>query len=218
MDPSCPDWLGDLLCCVVASHRNETFRCGLMPSDLTTTLNEVSPELREQVIQDLVPLVYDDLRKIAAKYLSSERVNHTLQPTALVHEAFLKLIDQSRVAWKGRTHFLAVGAAAMRRILIDHARTHKREKRGGGWQRVVLDEANPVTGTADVDVEALHLALEELQALDPFQARVVELRYFGGLTVEEIADLLNVSKRKIEGDWTHARAWLKSRLSSGSSQ
>lgn len=184
-----------------------------MQSDLTTTLNELPPELREKVFEELVPLVYDDLRKIAAKYLSAERGNHTLQPTALVHEAFLKLIDQSRVAWKGRTHFLAVGAAAMRRILIDHARTHKRDKRGGGWQRVVLDDANAITGSTDVDVEALHIALDELQALDPFQARIVELRYFGGLTVEEIADFLGVSKRKVEGDWTHARTWLKARLS-----
>jgi len=183
-----------------------------MPSDLTQTLNEVPAEFREKVLLELVPLVYKDLRQLAAKYLSAERANHTLQPTALVHEVFLKLIDQSRVDWKGRTHFLAIASAAMRRILIDHARTHKRDKRGGGWQRVVLDEASAVTDSTEVEVEPLHNALQALSALDPTESRIVELRFFGGLTIEEIAHLLGVSKRKVEGDWTHARAWLKSRL------
>lgn len=183
-----------------------------MQADLTKTLNEIPATAREKVLEKFVPLVYDDLRALAAKYLASEYAGHTLQPTALVHEAYLKLIDQSRVQWQGRTHFLAIGAAAMRRILIDHGRTKKREKRGGGWQRVVLDEACAVTDSAEVDLESLQSALEALTDLDPMQARIVELRFFGGLTVDEVAELLEVSKRKIEGDWTHARAWLKQYL------
>jgi RNA polymerase sigma factor (TIGR02999 family) len=183
-----------------------------MSPDLTQTLLETSAENPEQAVQKLLPLVYDDLRDIAANYLRGERKNHTLQPTALVHEAFLKLVDQSRVDWKGRTHFLAVGAAAMRRILIDHARAHNRDKRGGGRHRVAMTDEFAVTDTGDVDSEALHDALELLATLDPVQARVVELRFFGGLTVDEVAHVLDVSKRTVEGHWTHAKAWLKTRL------
>lgn len=183
-----------------------------MSGDLTQRLNETEADSPEKVIQELLPCVYDELRALASKYLGGERKNHTLQPTALVHEVFLKLVDQSRVNWKGRTHFLAVGAEAMRRILIDHARTRKRSKRGGGWHRVMLEPAIAVTDSADVDGESLQAALDELAALDPEQARIVELRFFGGLTVEEVAHVLGVSKRKVEGDWTHAKAWLRARL------
>jgi RNA polymerase sigma factor (TIGR02999 family) len=167
---------------------------------------------REELAQQLLPLVYDDLREQAQRYLQAERPGHTLQPTALVHEAFLRLVDQSRVDWVGKTHFLAVGASAMRRILIDHARTQKRQKRGGGWKRISLGLASASDEPSEVDFEALHAALDDLARLDADQARIVELRFFGGLSVEEVSHLLGVSKRKVEGDWTHAKAWLRDRL------
>ena len=181
-------------------------------SDLTQILVDASGERPADVAKKLMPLVYDELRALAARYLRSERRGHTLQPTALVHEAFMRLVDQSRVDWRGRTHFFAVGAEAMRRILIDHARARGRGKRGGEWQRVVLEEAETPQDLRDIDLVALHDALEALAALDKQQARVVELRFFGGLTVEEVAHVLGVSKRKVEGDWTHAKAWLRSAL------
>lgn len=181
-------------------------------SDLTQILVDASGGQPADVANKLMPLVYDALRKLAAQYLRSERRGHTLQPTALVHEAFMRMVDQSRVDWRGRTHFYAVGAVAMRRILIDHARARGRGKRGGGWQRVLLDEAETPEDLRDVDLVALHDALEALAALDEEQARIVELRFFGGLTVEEVAHVLGVSKRKVEGDWTHAKAWLRSVL------
>ena len=182
------------------------------PPDVTQILVDSSGEQPADVAQRLLPFVYDELRELAERYLRSERRGHTLQPTALVHEAFMRLIDQSRVDWKGRTHFYAVGAEAMRRILIDHARARGRGKRGGQWQRVLLDEADTPQELRDLDLIALHDALEALAALDAQQARIVELRFFGGLTVEEVAHVLGVSKRKIEGDWTHAKAWLRSAL------
>lgn len=183
--------------------------------NITETLIAEAKEPAAKAAEKLLPLVYDELRDLAAKYLRSERANHTLQPTALVHEAYLKLVDQSRVDWKGKTHFYAVSAVAMRRILIDHARTHGRDKRGGDWQRVLLDDVNVSDGHNVVDAVALDSVLESLQALDADQARIVELRFFGGLTVEEVAHVLGVSKRKIEGDWTHAKAWLRSALDPG---
>jgi len=181
-------------------------------ADLTQVLIDTSGEQPADVAKKLMPLVYDELRQLAAGYLRSERRGHTLQPTALVHEAFMRLIDQSRVDWKGRTHFYAVGAQAMRRILIDHARARGRGKRGGDWQRVLLDEVDTPQELGDVDLVALHEALESLAALDENQARIVELRFFGGMTVEEVAHVLGVSKRKVEGDWTHAKAWLRNAL------
>lgn len=186
-----------------------------MKADLTQHLCEIAATAPDKALQQLLPAVYDELRALARSYLGGERKNHTLQPTALVHEVFMKLIDQSRVDWKGRTHFLAVGAEAMRRILIDHARTRKRSKRGGGWKRVVLDPEMSTPDSTDVDAELLHHVLEDLKKLDPVQARIVELRFFGGLTVEEVALVLGVSKRKVEGDWTHAKAWLRTRLAEG---
>jgi len=160
----------------------------------------------------LLPLVYDEFRALARHYLAQERANHTLQPTALVHEAYMKLVDQTRVDWQGRSHFFAVAAQAMRRILVDHARSRQRDKRGGGRARVILDEAVALSPQKDEDVLALDEALERLAALDPRQAKVVELRFFGGLSVEEVAEALGVSKRTVEGDWTFARAWLSREL------
>jgi RNA polymerase sigma factor (TIGR02999 family) len=179
---------------------------------ITHLLTQTEKIGRDELAKQLMPLVYDDLREQAERYLRGERRGHTLQPTALVHEAFLRLVDQSRVNWQGKTHFLAVGAAIMRRVLIDHARTHKRVKRGAAWNRVALGVDEVAAEWSPVDPIDLHDAMTELSALDPTQAQIVELRFFGGLTVEDVAHLLGVSKRKVEGDWTHAKAWLKSRL------
>ena len=174
--------------------------------------------------EDLMPVVYDELRGLARAYLHRERSGHTLQPTALVNEAYLRLIDQRRMQWCGRTHFFAIGARMMRRLLVDHARGRGREKRGGDWQKLTLDHELgerivPLfgigSGRGELDREdflALHDALEKLAALDERQARVVEMRFFAGLTMAEIAEALEVSKRTAEGDWTHAKAWLKREL------
>lgn len=164
----------------------------------------------------LLPLVYDEMRRLAAGYLARERKEHTLQPTALVHEAYLRLVDQARVDWRGRTHFFAVGAQVMRRLLIDHARARLRDKRGGGRQPVTLsgiEGVSPGHRFAVEDLLALHDALDRLASLDPRQARVVELRFFAGLRMDEIAEIVGVSKRSVEGDWAHARAWLQAELS-----
>lgn len=163
---------------------------------------------------DLMPLVYDELRRIAAVHLGRERANHTLQPTALANEAYLKLVDQSRAQWKDRAHFLAVAAEAIRRILIDHARTHRAAKRGAGAAKLTLSFASDVPGpTTDADLLALEDALEKLTQLSPRQAKVVELRFFAGLDVEQTAEALEVSPRTVKGDWRVARAWLQQELS-----
>jgi len=163
----------------------------------------------------LMPLVYTELRQIAQGCLRNERPGHTLQPTALVHEVFLKLVDQTRVNYRGRTHFLALSAQAMRRILVDHARAKARDKRGGGRPRIELDESLTVSARRDEDLLALDEALEKLAKLDPRQAKIVELRFFGGMTVEEVAEALDVSKRTVESEWTMVRAWLRRELAIG---
>jgi len=182
------------------------------PSPATEILSGLGHTDPSVVAARLLPLVYAELRKLAANYLRHERKGHTLSPTALVHEAFLRLVDQSRVDWQGKTHFLAVGADAMRRILIDHARARQRDKRGGDWRRVAFDHTVSELALLDVDLIDFRDALATLAALDKRQARVVELRLFAGLSMEEIATVLQVSKRTVEGDWTHARAWLRSKL------
>jgi len=164
---------------------------------------------------ELCSLVYDELRRQAEILLRRERPGHTLQATALVHEAYLKLVDGSRVDWQGRTHFLAAGAQAMRRLLIDHARGRGRFKRGGGWHQVTLAESWVPAAGSGLDAEellSLDAALDKLAALDARQARIVELRFYGGLTADEIAHVVGVSKRTVQGDWTHARAWLQREL------
>lgn len=161
--------------------------------------------------------VYGQLRRLAASYLRRERSDHTLQPTALVHEAYLKLADQQRVSWRGRSHFFAVGAHVMRRLLVDHARKKGSQKRGGDWHQVTLEEGgSSLLGRplAAVEMIALDEALDTLAEIDERQARVVELRFFGGLSMSDVARHLEVSKRTVEGDWTHARAWLRRALSS----
>jgi RNA polymerase sigma factor (TIGR02999 family) len=160
----------------------------------------------------LMPLVYDDMRALAADYMKRETPGHTLQPTALVNEAFLKLVDQSRVEWAGRSHFFAVGAEIMRRILVDHARAKKRVKRGGDRERLELTEDCQVSPSPSVDLLAIDEALAKLAKRDARQAKIVELRFFGGLTVEEVAGVLGMSKRTVEAEWTMIRAWLRREL------
>jgi len=177
-------------------------------SGLGDGVDGVSPE-------ELLPLVYDHLRQLAGAYMSREAAAHTLQPTAVVHEAYMRLVDQSRVSWKGKTHFFAVGAQVMRRVLVDHARRRGAVKRGGELRRVTLAAAEePFSdGLAPEELLALDEALDRLAELDPRASRAVTLRFFGGLTVEQVAEALGVSKRTAEGDWRHARAWLRRELS-----
>jgi RNA polymerase sigma factor (TIGR02999 family) len=166
--------------------------------------------------EELLPQVYDRLRRLASTYLQGERADHTLSATAVVHEAYLRLADQRSVAWQGRTHFFAVGARMMRRVLVDYARTRKRSKRGGAWLRVTLDgQAELAWSSGQLEPEeilGLDAALGRLEELDPRQARVVELRFFAGLGVDEVASVLGVSRRTVEGEWTHAKAWLRREL------
>jgi RNA polymerase sigma factor (TIGR02999 family) len=166
-------------------------------------------------IDRLVPAVYLELRRRAAVQLRREGAGHTLQPTALVHEVFLRLFDQTRVRFEGRAHFLAVCSGIMRRVLIDHARRRLRAKRGGTLLRVELDFEPEAEAARELDLVALDRALDELMALDPEQARLVEMRFFGGLTTEEAALALGVSSRTVKRDWRSAKAWLLHRLSEG---
>jgi len=160
----------------------------------------------------LIELVYKDLRKLAQHYMQQETVGHTLQPTALVHEAFLKLINQPQIDERSRSHFFAIGAQAMRRILVNHARNKSRLKRGGDRLKLSLDEALTVSSKSDEDVLALDGALEKLAEIDPRRAQIVELRFFGGMTVEETAVAMGMSKRAVEREWTACRAWLRREL------
>ena len=160
----------------------------------------------------LLPLVYDQLRAVADSFFRRQPLNHTLQPTALVHEAYLRLVNQEDEKWKGRAHFFAVAAKAMRQILINHAERRGAAKRGGDRQRLTLNEELTPAPRREVDLLVLDEALTRLSALSERMGRVVELRFFGGLTVEEVAHVLDVSKRTVEGDWETARAWLSREL------
>jgi RNA polymerase sigma-70 factor, ECF subfamily len=160
----------------------------------------------------LLPLVYDGLRKVAANYLRKERPGHTLQPTALVHEAYLKLVDISQISWQDRAHFYAAASQMMRNILVDHARARRREKRGGDARQVALDEAVSFADEQDFDLLALEEALQQLAAFDPQQAKIVELRFFGGLTIEETALVLKISPATVKREWTMAKVWLYRKL------
>lgn len=171
-------------------------------------------EGRTAAMDELLPYIYNDLHRRAAAYLRHERINHTLQPTALVHEAYLKLVDQHNVEWKSRGHFFAVAAQAMRRILVDHAKGKNREKRGGPVADVPLDEAATIAfAESDVDIAALDEALTKLAAFDPEQERLVELRYFAGLTLEDTAAAMNISRATAAREWQVAKAWLHRELS-----
>jgi len=174
-------------------------------------------EGRGEALERLVPMVYDDLRRMAARYMRREPAGHALQPTALVHEAYVRLIDQRQVKWRNRAHFFGVAAAMMRRILVDEARLRRAEKRGGQWERVTLSGHDvAVAGADEIDVLSLHQALERLAAFDPRQERIVELRYFGGLTIEETAEVLAISEATVAREWTIAKAWLQAELSTPS--
>ncbi len=160
----------------------------------------------------LLSHVYDELRKIAAQYLRKERSGHTLQPTALVHEAYIKLIDISDINWQDRAHFFAVSANVMRHILVDHARARLTEKRGGEVQRIALEDADSLSTEPDVDVLAVDDALKELAAFDEQQSRIVELRFFGGLTIEESAHVVGISPATVKREWAMAKSWLFRKL------
>lgn len=182
------------------------------PNETTQLLCEVAKGNRPAADR-LMTQLYDEFRSLARRYLGHESPAHTLQATALVNEVYLKLVDQTKVDWKGRTHFFAVGARAMRRMLVDHARRKGRVKRGGGLQQISLDSLPTISTGSQADVLAVHEAIEELAKLDPRQAKLVELRFFGGLSVKEVAEVLGVSQRTVEADWTVVRAWLRRRLS-----
>ena len=161
----------------------------------------------ESAAGKLLPLVYDELHRLAKSYMQRERLDHTLQPTALINEAYLRLARGS-VDWQGRQHFIGVAANVMRRLLVDHARAHNAEIRAGGLKRVELDEGLLVSSERSDEVLALHEALTMLEGLDPQQAKVVELRYFGGFSVEEIGEILEISPRSVKRHWALARIWL----------
>jgi len=155
-----------------------------------------------------VPLVYNELRRIANHYLQAERSDHTLQSTALVHEAYVRLAEQDLPQWQNRAHFFAVAAQLMRQILVDHARSHRASKRGGNVYKMALDEAEEEPLAVDVDIIALDDALKSLGEMDPQQSRVVELKFFGGLSIEDTAEALGISASTVKRDWITARAWL----------
>jgi RNA polymerase sigma factor (TIGR02999 family) len=181
--------------------------------DVTRLLAELNAGNKD-ALPALLPLVYDELRRVAQRYFRRERSDHTLQPTALVHEAYLRLVDQRNVQWQNRAHFMGVAAQAMRRILVDRARAHHAAKRGGEQVRVAIDEAAGAGDPPLVDYLALDEALTKLAALDPQQSRIVELRYFGGLTIEETAEALELSPMTIKREWRIARAWLHCEMGS----
>jgi len=169
-----------------------------------------------QSVDSLLPIVYQELRRLAASYLRRERPGQTLQPTALVHEAYLRLIKDKPDRWKNRAHFCAIAAHSMRQILIERARARGAQKRGGARHRVTLDDALVAGGERSIDLVALDQALERLAAFDPDQARLVELRFFGGLTVEETAEAMDTSPATVKRHWTVACAWLARELGDGS--
>ncbi len=186
---------------------------------METTSGEVTRLLErwragnEDAFEEVLPLVYDHLRVLAVRYLRKERSGHTLQPTALVHEAYVRLVDQQNAQVKNRAHFFAVASQAMRRILVDHARRHHAGKRISAQNRVSLDDAPEVSTEPDPRILLVHQALERLGEINPRQAKLVELRYFGGLTNVEAAEVLGVSLATVERDWKVARLWLHRRLS-----
>ncbi|MCC7308431.1 MAG: sigma-70 family RNA polymerase sigma factor [Acidobacteria bacterium] len=175
-------------------------------SEITRLLEDYSNGSRD-ALDELLPIVYNELRRLAHTYLRNERKDITLQTTALVHEAYMKLIDQRSVDFRNRAQFFALSAQAMRRILIDNARSHRAEKRGSGL-KVSLEDAGEVSAAAKDNLIELDLALNELEEFDAAQAKIVELRYFGGLTIEETAEVMKISPATVKREWTMARAWL----------
>ena len=184
-----------------------TFQAGI------TQLLEQASAGDQTALDALLPLVYQELRRLADHYLRQERPDHTLQATALVHEAYLRLVGQTSINWQNRAHFFSVAAQVMRHILVDHARAHTAQKRGGGLTKLSLDEAVSFFNQRDVNLVALDEALTELAQLDPQQARIVELRFFGGLALEEVAEVLKITPGKVRYDWRIAKAWLHRTIS-----
>ena len=179
-----------------------------MSHNITNLLKEWS-DGDGRALDELTPLVYEELHSQAARYLRRERPGHTLQTTALINEAYLRLIDAKDVHWQSRTHFFAIAANIMRRVLVEHARRRDTDKRGGSHVRIQLDENLAVADAGDVDLLAIDEALDRLAAIDPQQERVVELRFFSGLSVDETAAALGVSPKTVKRDWSVARAWLR---------
>ena len=184
-------------------------------SDNVTRLLSEWGDGNQQALEALVPLIYKELRNLAHNFLYRERPGHTLQTTALVHEAYLKLIDQNDARWQNRAHFFAIAAQAMRRILIDSARKHAAAKRGGPQEKLSLDEVADIALEPDINLLKLDEALNELAKIDLRQSRIVELRYFGGLTIEETAEVISVSPATVKREWMMARAWLHQELTDG---
>jgi RNA polymerase sigma factor (TIGR02999 family) len=166
-----------------------------------------------QSLEKLLPLVYAELKNLANSLFRSERANHTLQPTALVHEAYLKLVSGDNISWQNRAHFFGIAANSMRQILVNHAMARQRQKRGGGQTLMALDDSVSFSYGQDLDVIALNESLETLAQLDPRQAKIVELRFFGGLTIDETAAVLNISTATVSREWEMARTWLYCQLS-----
>jgi RNA polymerase sigma factor (TIGR02999 family) len=185
----------------------------VFPQQGVTELLVASSEGDKAALDKLMPVVYDELRRLAQNYLSRERAGHTLQTTALVHEAYLRLIDQKSVNWQNRAQFFGIAAQMMRRILINHARDRQAKKRQGYATKVSLDDAVNLFEKRELDLMALNEALEELAVLDPQQTQIVELRFFGGLTIEEIAEVLDISTATTKRDWDSAKLWLRRQLS-----
>jgi RNA polymerase sigma factor (TIGR02999 family) len=185
------------------------------PQDITALLGKWQGG-DQNALSALTPLVYNELRRLAQSYLKRERANHTLQGTALVHEAYLRLVDQRQVQWRNRNHFFALSAELIRRILVDHARAKMAGKRGGDQVRLSLEEGMEPAAEGDIDLIALDDALQLLASKDPQQSRIVELRYFAGLKIEETAEVLNISPATVKRDWAMARAFLKREMQRGS--
>lgn len=179
-----------------------------MVSEATQILTAISAGDRS-CADRLMELVYHDFRGLAASYLNGETRSNTLQPTAVVHEAFIKMVDQDQIDWRGRSHFFAVGATAMRQILVDHARRKAALKRGGSRQRINLEDDLTISPQSDEDVLEIDDALQKLSVIDPHRAQIVELRFFGGLSNDEVAEVMGVSKRSIQKQWAGTRAWLR---------
>jgi len=172
----------------------------------------------ERALESLLPIIYDNLHRLARSYLRRERPDHTLQATALVNEAYLRLVDQKKICWQNRAQFFGVAAQLMRRILVDHARAQRADKRGGDGIKLSLTAADRIARWRNVDLIALDDALKTLAEIDPQQGRIVELKFFGGLTIEETSEVLGISHATVERDWSMARAWLKREIKKSDSK
>ena len=194
------------------NHTKTAYGWGLlqspgMPGNITQLLQEWC-EGSDEALERLMPIVYDELRRIAGSYMRKEPADHTLQPTALLNEAYLRLIDQRKTRWQNRAHFFAIASKLMRRILVDHAKRHQAEKRGGGLRTITLKEGLVEDRRRELDLVALDDALTALTRRDERQSKLVELRFFGGLTIEETGEVLGVSPASVKRDWSLAKAWL----------